>query len=61
MEIRETYFQVWHRLSLTLTVFKSGFVFELIPTFLPKMKGYSSLGAEPLSGAHPASFGDNVS
>lgn len=55
------YFQVWHRLSIPPIVFKSGFVFKLTPTFLPKTKGYGSLGAEPLSGAHPASSGDNVS
>lgn len=38
MEIHETYFQAWHRLSITLMMFKSGFVLMLTPTFLRKLK-----------------------
>lgn len=61
MEIRETYFQIWHRLSVTSSRVKSGFVFVLTPTVLLQAEGCGSLEAVPPSGAHPASFGDNMS
>lgn len=44
MEIRETHFQAWHRLSIT-PMFKSGFVLMLTPTFLVQTKGCGSLEA----------------
>lgn len=61
MEIHETYFQVWHRLSITLPVLKSGFALMLTPTFLVQTEGCGSLAALPPSGGYPASFGDNLS
>lgn len=61
MELHETYFQIWHRLSITLTMFKSRFVLMLTPTFLVQMKGYGNLEAMVPSCAHPASFGDDMS
>lgn len=65
MEIHETHFQAWHRLSIT-PMFKSGFVLMLTPTLLVQTKGCGSLEAvlpTPLRppGAHPASFWDNMS
>ena len=39
MEIHETYFQVWHRLSITLMMLKSGFALMLTPTCLVHTTG----------------------
>lgn len=45
MEIHETYFQKWHRLSITLMMFKSGFVPVFTPTFFVQPQGCGSLEA----------------
>lgn len=42
MEIHETYSQVWHRLSITLPMLKSGFALMLTPTFLMQTQGCGS-------------------
>lgn len=43
MEIHETYFQKWHRLSITLMMFKSEFVLVLTPTFFVQPQGCGNL------------------
>lgn len=60
MEIHETYFQEWHRLSITPVMFKSVSVPVLTPMVFVQIQGCGGLKS-PLAPpcVHQASFGDD--